>query len=237
MNYPVFISFPLSEHKNSFKNSINTRDYYIGKKIHSVLQHLLKINTFFSDVSLLNNDKNDFWEKIKEVIPKCAVLVVVLTKAEDYSRFYCAEERRIYFESHPEGKRKIFFICSPGVKKKINSFDIFNVEQGKPELILWDDLHQQQKFYNFINNYFGKNEPDNFNEVLICTKCEKIFYKDNHLGTMCVHHNKNEIRINKHDLSVRFNCCNKVISIENKNAIFELAPGCIQEPNHTFRKD
>ena len=237
MKYDVFISFPLTERKSSFKDTINTKDYYIGKKIHNVLQHLLKVNTFFSDISLLDNNKNDFWAKINEVIPQSRILVIVLTNAKDYSRFYCAEERRLYLESHPVDQRKIYFVCSKSVKRRVNEFDIFDVDEGKPEIIIWDDLHQEQKFYNFINNYLGKNEPGEDNEVLICTKCEKIFYKGNHIGTMCVHHNKDEIKINKNDLTVRFNCCNKVINIENKNAIFELSPGCIEEPNHTFKKD
>lgn len=234
MDYDVFISFPLTERKSSFKETINTKDFYIAKKIHSVLQNLLRVNTFFSDVSLLNNDKTDFWAKIHEVIPRSSVLVIVLTKAKDYERFYCAEERRLYYDSHPMDKRKVFFVCSKSVKRHVKEFDIFDVAEGKPEIILWEELRQQQKFYNFINNYFGKNEPGKDEEVLICTKCEKVFYKDNHIGTMCVHHDKSEIKVDEKALTVRFHCCNKVIQIENKNALFDIAPGCVEEPNHTF---
>ena len=53
MDYDVFISFPLTEHKSSFKETINTKDFYIAKKIHSVLQNLLRVNTFFSDLNKL----------------------------------------------------------------------------------------------------------------------------------------------------------------------------------------
>ena len=234
MEYDVFVSFPLTEHKSSFKAAINTKDYYIAQKIHRVLEHLLDIKTFFSDVSLLNNDKSDFWKKIEEVIPSSKVLVIVLTNPKDYFRYYCKEERRMYLDTHDVNNRKVYFVCSERVKKHIQEFDIFSNQEVQPEIIIWDELHQQQKFYNFLNNYFCKNESGNNNEVLICTKCEKIFYKGNHVGTMCVHHDKKDIVVNKKDLTVKFNCCNKVINIENKNALFEIAPGCKKDPNHTF---
>lgn len=233
MEYDVFISFPLSEKNKTFAASVNTKDFFAGQTIHHVLTHLLKVPTFFSDESLLNNDKSDFWEKIEEVMPKTKVLVIVLFNHEDYKREWCEKERQLYLDTHSPEERKIYFLLSDEAYKERRKYkDILDVKKGKPEIILWERLDQQQRFYNFINNYFGKNEPGNNQEVRICTQCHKIFYKGNEEGTICLHHRENDIDISEDGLKITFNCCNKVIHRENANAPFDIAPGCLEEASH-----
>lgn len=231
--YDVFISFPLTEKDEELKKAINTHDFFIAQKINHVLNNLLHVKTFFSDESLLNNDDNDFWKKIKNVLPQSKALVIILSSKEDYYRYYCTEERRLYLKRNKK-ERKIYFLVSSQVIKDITEFDIMDLDVGKPEVILWDEISQQQRFYNFINNYFLKNEKGNNKEVLICKNCEKIFYKGNYEGTVCLHHNKKDIKISEDGLTIKFNCCNKIVRLKNKNALIDLAPGCIEKVSHTF---
>ena len=224
--FDVFISYPLTEKNEELNKSINTHDFFIAKKINHVLNNLLKIKTFFSDESLLNNDRSDFWEKIKDVLPKSKVLLIILNNKEDYDRTYCREEREIYLKRN-ETDRKIYFVVSSEVNRHINEFDIMNLEIGKPEVIIWDELEQQEKLYNFLNNYFERNEKGNERE---------IFYKGNHSGTVCLHHKKEDIRISEDGYLVQFNCCNKVIRLKNKNALINLSPGCVEKVAHSFKK-
>lgn len=236
--YDVFISFPLIERNSKLSQTINTKDYYLAKKLYVTLSHLLKVKTFFSEETLLNNNKSDFWEKIEEVIPNSKVLVVILSKESDYSREFCRMERELYLKREPE-KIKIYFLVSKEVHKNINKFDIVNLEKGKPEVIEYDNIPKMERFYNEINNYFKKNEKGNHREVKICRNCRKIFYKGNEINTTCIHHDIADVRHShvgtKH--YVQFNCCNKKIELPNKNAPFEISPGCIEELAHKFNDE
>lgn len=233
--YDVFISFPLTERNSGLKNTINTKDFYVGKKIFNVLTSLLGIKTFFSEETLLSNDKADFWEKIKDVIPKSRVLVVLLSKESDYDRSFCKKERELYLDRNPD-ERKIFFLVTEKVHRNLSNYDIMSIDKGKPEVIRWENISQQQRFYNEINNFFGKNSGGQTKEVKICKKCHKIFYKGNEKNTICVHHDESSAR-RRHDgkrYYVKFNCCNKEIDLPNENFLYEISPGCIEERNHDF---
>ena len=237
--YDIFISFPLTDKDDKLSETINTKDFYIARKIYHVLTHLLHIKTFFSEETLLNNNSADFWEKIKEVIPKSKVLVIILNSEKDYKRKFCKMERDLYLK-RDEKDRKIFFLVSPEVHKVIGEYDIMEAETGKPEVIRWHDLLHQQRFYNEVNNYFAKNDPGKYKEVKICLDCEKIFYKNNDIGTVCIHHRRSDItefNNGKGSYFVRFNCCNKVIKLDNKNALYEISPGCVEEKKHRFGND
>ena len=233
--YDVFISFPLTERNDKLTSTINTRDFYVSRRIYETLTHLLNIKTFFSEETLLSNNKSDFWDKIKEVVPKCRVLVVILSKDTDYDREFCKLEREIYLNRDPN-ERKIFFLVSEKTHKKIKTYDIMNIEQGKPEVIRWQSISQQQRFYNEINNFFEHNSKGNFKEVKICKNCHKIFYKGNEKGTICVHHDESSIRKDHKGKKyfIKFNCCNKIVHLENRNCLYDLSPGCIEERNHEF---
>lgn len=233
--YDVFISYPLTERKNELSGTINTKDFYVAKNIYTTLTHLLGVKTFFSEETLLHNNSADFWEKIKEIIPQSKVLVVILSNPKDYEREFCKKERDLYLDRNQDD-RKIFFLVSHSVHRNINSCDIMTIEKGKPEVIRWEEIPQQQKFYNEINNYFRKNDSGNVKEVKICKKCRKIFYKGSEKSTICIHHDEKTAR-RKHfgkNYYVKFNCCNKKVALPNKNALYEISPGCIEERNHEF---
>ena len=233
--YDIFISFPLTERKNTFKETVNTKDFYLGEKIYNVFTHLLGVKTFFSNVSLLNNNKNDFWEKISEVIPTTKVLVIVLSKEKDYYREYCQKERDLYLATHKDNA-KIYFVVSNEVKRVINTFDIMQTSP-QPELIAYEELLQMQKLYNFINNYFERNENGNEEEVKVCLNCEKIFYKNNDVDTVCIYHPKKDVKIKRDSEGYYaiYNCCNKITRLKNKNVLIPLSPGCIEKKQHNFK--
>ena len=236
-NYKVFISFSLTEEVDKEKQK--TKSFFFGQYLSNILNNLCKIKTYFCDKDLENRKQADFKKEIDSIIANTEVFFLVLFNHSDYNgKFYFAEERRKYLETHKDN-RVIYLLCNNETFPTINNSPAKEIVDGEDgnhaEVYNVDDVESFEKLLRTINNYIlGDNKV--VDDIKICRNCFKIFHDGNDEGTICCHHSHNGADFDRFETNkLIWSCCNKEEFLTNKNEMINYAPGCIKENHHNFK--